>query len=236
VKRIEGEIDAIHELTREHDRMVDRLTNLEQIYLDEARDYLAEHLEHADIGLLEQWIANEPSMQRAVQIGLRKIAGIAAKRRFVNEIRTQGVEPLIGQLGERRAKADTKRMKFARPKYANATLPDNAIMPAFDDKANGLAQQRDKISRRTQALVAADNYAGFDLRNDQELWWIYLMESPPPRLAPSLYDYYQRRPDVAPTTDPDYVDMGPMQGDVPGDAAARAFIASDLEQRSGYLS
>ena len=99
-------IDAIHELTREHDRMVDRLTNLEQIYLDEARDYLAEHLEHADIGLLEQWIANEPSMQRAVQIGLRKIAGIAAKRRFVNEIRTQGVEPLIGQLGERRAKAD----------------------------------------------------------------------------------------------------------------------------------
>jgi len=236
VKRIESEIDAIHELTRERDRISDRLTNLEKIYLDEARDYLAEHLEHADVGLLEQWIAAEPSMQRAVQIGLRKLSGIAAKRRFVSEIRTQGVEPLIGQLDERRAKADQKRMKFQRPKYASATVPDNVITPAFDQKAQGLEQQRDKLGRRTQALVAADNYAGFDLRNDQELWWLYLMQSPPPRLAPSLYDYYQRRPDAAPMTDPDYVDMGPMQGDVPGDAAARAFIASDIEQGGAYLS
>jgi hypothetical protein len=236
VKRIESQIDAIHELTREHDRIRDRLTRLEEIYLDEARDFLAEHLEHADVGLLEQWIAAEPAMQRAVQIGLRKLSGIAAKRRFVNEIRTQGVEPLIGQLGERRAKAEQKRVKFSRPKYAYTMVPDNAITPTFDEKANGLAQQRDKLGRRTQALVAAENYAGFDLRNDQELWWLYLMQSPPPRLAPSLFDYYQRRPDVAPMTDPDYVDMGPMQGEVPGDAAARAFIASDIEQGGAYLS
>lgn len=236
VKRIESQIDAIHELTRERDRISDRLTRLEEIYLDEARDFLAEHLEHADVGLLEQWVATEPAMQRAVQIGLRKLSGIAAKRQFITEIRQQGVEPIISQLGERRAKADLKRAKFSRPKYAYQMVPDNAITPTFDEKASGLAQQRDKIARRTEALVAADRYEGFDLRNDQELWWIYLMQSPPPRYAPWLYDYYQRRPDATPMTDEDYVDMGPMAGEVAGDAAARAFIAGDLERGGTYLS
>jgi hypothetical protein len=236
VQRIESQIDAIHELTREHDRIADRLSRLEEIYLDEAQSFLGEHLEHADVGLLEQWVAAEPSLQRAVQMGLRKIAGITAKRRFVNEIRTQGIQPLIDQLGQRRAKAEQKRMKFSRPKYTYAMVPDNAVAPDFDQKASGLEQQREKLRRRTQTLVAAENYAGFDLRNDQELWWLYLMQSPPPRLAPSLYDYYQRRPNAAPMTDADYVDMGPMQGEVPGDAAARAFIAGDLEQGGAYLS
>jgi hypothetical protein len=236
VKRIESQIDAIHELTRERDRMSDRASRLEQIYLAEAQDFLGEHLENADVGLLEQWVAAEPSMQRAVQMGLRKLSGITAKRRFVREMRAVGVPEVIKQLDERRAKAQQKQGKYSRPKYAYVQLPDNAVDTAFDQKAESLAQQRDKISRRTQALVAAENYGGFDLRNDQELWWLYLMQSPPPRLMPSVYDYYQRRPDVAPMTDPDYVDMGPMQGEVPGDAAARAFIAGDLEQGGAYLS
>jgi hypothetical protein len=236
VKRIESEIDAIHELTRERDRISDRLAHLEEIYLSEAQDFLGEHLENADVGLLEQWVAAEPAMQRAVQMGLRKVSGITAKRRFVREMRAVGVPELIKNLDARRAKAQQKQGKFSRPKNANIQLPHDALDTSFDEKAQGLAQQRDKISRRTQALVAAENYAGFDLRNDQELWWLYLMQSPPPRLAPTLFDYYQRRPDIQPVTDPDYVDMGPMQGDVPGEAAARAFIAGDLEQGGTYLS
>jgi hypothetical protein len=169
-------------------------------------------------------------------MGLRKVSGITAKRRFVREMRAVGVPELIKNLDARRAKAQQKQAKFSRPKNANIQLPHDALDTSFDEKAQGLAQQRDKISRRTQALVAAENYAGFDLRNDQELWWLYLMQSPPPRLAPTLFDYYQRRPDIQPVTDPDYVDMGPMQGDVPGEAAARAFIAGDLEQGGTYLS
>jgi hypothetical protein len=236
VKRIESQIDAIHELTRERDRMSDRAARLEQIYLAEAQDFLGEHLENADVGLLEQWVAAEPSLQRAVQMGLRKLSGITAKRRFVREMRAVGVPEVIKQLDERRVKAQQKQGKFSRPKYAYVQLPFDGMDVAFNRKAESLAQQRDKLSRRTQALVAAENYGGFDLRNDQELWWLYLMQSPPPRLMPSVYDYYQRRPDVAPMTDPDYVDMGPMQGEVPGDAAARAFIAGDLEQGGAYLS
>jgi hypothetical protein len=230
VKRIDSELDALHELVREHDRLADRYANLDAIFLAESQDYLGEHLEHADAALLEQWVAAEPSLQRAVQVGLRKLAGLAAKKRFLGDI-AQGTNTLVGQLDQRRRKASSKVEKFARPKHAYSSFPDHMINSEFDHKVTAMGQQRDKLGRRVHVLVQADNYAGFDLRNDQELWWLYLMESPPPRVAPSLYDYYQRRPGVQPITDPDYVDMGPSASE----AAAMAYAAGELEQ-GGYLS
>ena len=68
-------------------------------------------------------------------------------------------------------------------------------------------------------------------RNDQELWWLYLMQSPPPRLAPSLFDYYQRRPNAQPVTVPDFVDMS----QTPAVTVATAYAAGELEQGT-YLS
>jgi hypothetical protein len=233
IKKLEAQIDAIHELVRERDRVADRLAHLEEIYLAEAQQYLGEHLEHADAALLEQWAAVEPDMLRAVQMGLRKIAGITAKRRFVTEIGTAGLPQVIGQLEQRAAKAQQKQGKFARPKNAYATFPSHMVAGDFDQKMEGMQTQRDKLSRRVQTLVAAENYGGFDLRNDQELWWLYLMQSPPPRFAPSLYDYYQRRPNAQPMIDPDYVEVE----DDPGVAqAAVAYAAGELEQGGAYLS
>jgi len=231
VKRINAQIDAIHSFAQQRDQAQARLANLETIYLVEAQDYLGEHLENADAGLLEQWVAAEPELQRAVQMGVRKLAGLTAKKRFLNEIDVNLRNVLLVQLDSRRAKARAKHSKFMRPKYQYATFQSNMIAADFDQKAQGLEAQRDKLSRRTQALVAAENYAGFDLRNDQELWWLYLMQSPPPRAAPALFDYYQRRPNAQPLTDPDYVDLSPT----PGEAMATAFAAGDVEQ-GGYLS
>jgi hypothetical protein len=234
VARIEREIDAIHELVREHDRLTDRLARLEEIYLAEAQEYLGEHLEHADAGLLEQWVQPHPELLRAVQIGLRKIAGLSAKKRFVTEIEHAIVSDLVPQLQQRRARAETKAAKFSRPKKAHGSYPDSSINREFDQKAQALQVQRDKIRGRTQRLVAAENYAGFDLRNDEELWWLYLMQSPPPRLAPSLFDYYQRRPGAQPITDPHYVDL--QESGHSGGAAAAVYAAHQHLESEGYLS
>lgn len=232
VKRITLEIDALHDFVKQRDQAQARLASLDAIYLAESQDYLGEHLGSADAALLEQWAAAEPDILRAVQMGVRKIAGLNAKIEFVREIATQGVTPLANQLSARRRKADAKYSKFSRPKYAYASFSNDMISRDFDQKMQGLQAQQDKLRRRVDGLVAAENYAGFDLRNDQALWWLYLTQQPPPRLAPSLFDYYQRRPNAQPLTDPDYVDMNRT---TPGEAMATAFAAGDMEQGT-YLS
>jgi len=232
VRRITSQIDAVHDITKQRDQAQARLANLDAIYLAEAQDYLGEHLENADVALLEQWAAAEPDIVRPVQIGLRKVAGLAAKRAFISEIAQQGVMPLSAQLSARRQKAEQKAHKFARPKYTYATFGNDMIAHDFEQKMSGLQVQQEKLRKRVDHLVAADNYAGFDLRNDQALWWLYLTQQPPPRLAPSLFDYYQRRPNAQPLTDPDYVEMNQT---TPGEAMATAFAAGDMEQGT-YLS
>jgi hypothetical protein len=231
MKRIRAAIDAVHEQVKQRDQAQERLTNLEPIYLAEAQDYLGEHLQGADAALLEQWAAAAPDLVRSVQIGVRKLAGLTAKKQFLVDISQRGITEFVQQLGQKRQKAQAKANKFSRPKYAYASFNNNMIRNDFDQKAAALEQQRDKLDRRTKALIAAENYAGFDMRNDQELWWLYFMQSPPPRLAPGLFDYYQRRPNAEAITDPDYADMGTT----PGEAMAVAFVAGDLEQGT-YLS
>ncbi len=237
IAKVHVQIDAIHELVRERDRIADRVAHLDEIYLAEAQNYLGQHLEHADPALLEQWAAAEPAVLRAVQMGVRTIAGITAKRGFIGDIRANGLPQLIGQLEQRRAKARQKADKFSRPKHAYSAFPDNTVTTNLRPKMQGLQTQREKLGRRVHTLVAAENYGGFDLRNDQELWWLYLMQSPPPRLAPSLYGYYERRPDAQPIVDPDYVDPGDnAEGPDLAEAAAVAYVAGDLEQGGTYLS
>lgn len=231
LRRIGGQIDAVHELVKQRDQAQARIGNLEPEFLAQARDYLGEHLEHADAALLEQWAQAEPDILRAVQIGVRKIAGLTAKRQFLDEIANNVQRTLMPQLGERLNKANAKATKFGRAKYMHATFPNNMVNPDMQQKLDALEQQRQKLRGRVDRLVAAENYAGFDLRNDQELWWMYLTQAPPPRFAPTLFDYYQRRPNAQPLTDPDFVDLGPT----PGEALATAYTAGEMET-GGYLS
>jgi len=232
VERINNQINAIHDLVRERDRLLDRQQNLEQIYLDEAQAFLGEHLASADVGLLEQWAqGTDLELSRAIQIGVRKIAGIQAKRSFLGDMANAGLPQMVAKLEERRNKAIQKRNKFSRPKHAYAFFADNTIDRRFEDKQRALSDQVDKLSTRVNKLVAARNYEGFDLRNDPQLWWLYFMHAAPPRYAPNLHSYYAQRPNASVITDPNYVDLDDGQDD----AAARAFVAADQEQ-GGYLS
>ena len=231
VERLDKDLDAIHTMTQQHDELADRLAHLDEIYLEQAQDFLGEHLEHADLALLEQWIANEPDLQRPVQQGLRRLAGVQAKRKFVGEIAQQGIPQTNAQLQERLDKTVQKAGKFQSPKKLYARYDDSAIGDDLSAKAAALQAQNDKLRRRVDSLVLARRYDGFNLAQDPQLWWLYLLDSPPPRYAPSLYDYYSRRPGITYIVEPDYVDLGPSTGQ----AAAAAVMAGSLEQGT-YLS
>ena len=231
VERLDRQITEIHELVREHDRLADRLAHLDEIYLGEAQDFLGEHLMNADAALLEDWAKTEPDLIRAVQMGVRKIAGLQAKRSILVDMSQSGVPQMIKQLEQRQQKAHRKYNKFSRPKYAYSSFGNQMIADGFDERSHKMKVQLAKLEDRVDKLVANQNYAGFDLRNDPYLWWWYFMESPPPRYAPHYHDYYQRNPSFNVVTDPDFVDEAPDRSE----DVARAFAASELEQ-GGYLS
>lgn len=230
VARIAGQIKAVHDVTQQRDQTADRLAHLDEIYLESAQGFLAEHLAHADHALLEQWVADQPE-QRAVQQALRKVAGLAAKQQIVGEIAGQGVPQMITSLSDRYIKAQQKATKYMRPKYQGSTVPDELINQDFDRKTQALADNQAKLERRLDAMMRFDDYSRFNLANDSQLWWWYFFESAPNRYyTPSLFDYYQRQPNIHIVED----DLGL---DAPGERAAAAFIAgNDLEQAGGYLS
>ena len=227
IERLTREIDATHKAVEEHDKLAARYKDLAAIYLQESQDFLGEHLEHADFALLETWVANEADLLRPAQMGLRRLAGIIAKRQFTGDLAQQGVPTIIGQLQERQQQAQQKVAKFSRPKNMYATFPDP---DDFSEKAAAIEAQRYKMQQRQYALMQADDYYRYDLRQDQSMWWLYLLGSPPPRYYPGLYDYYGRHPGVTVLVDDrEYVDLGTGR-------AARAFADRDLERGGAYLS
>ena len=232
VARLDNQINEIHALVQEHDKLVARLQNLDEIYLLEAQDFLGEHLMNADAALLEQWAQETPDLLRAVQMGVRKIAGIQAKRSILVDMTQSGIPTTLQQLEARQQKAYAKYNKFSRAKYAYSTFPDQMVQDGFSDKARNMQGQVDKLERRVDSLMANQNYAGFDLRNDPYLWWWYFMESAPPRYAPHYHDYYQRNPSFNVVTDPSFIDDEPDRSE----DVARAFAASEAMDTGGILS
>lgn len=232
VERLDKQISEIHDIVRQHDQLADRLAHLDEIYLGEAQDFLGEHLMNADAALLEDWAKGEPELLRAVQMGVRKIAGIQAKRSILVDMAQSGIPLTIQQLEARQQKAYQKYNKFSRPKHAFAYFSNDMINDGFAEKSRGMQSQIEKLNRKVDSLMANQNYAGFQLSNDPYLWWWYFMESAPPRYAPHYYEYYQRNPSFNVVTDPDYVDMSADRSE----DVARAFVASDAETGGGILS
>lgn len=228
--RLTKAIDEVHALVQEHDRLVHRLASLATIYLEEAQDFLGEHLANADGGLLEQWAQADAARLRAVQIGVRKVAGIAAKRDILLDMMKGGLPQAIAQLEQRRGKLARKAEKFERPKHAYRDWPDDVVDAQFDERATAMQGQLDKLQRRVDGLVANDRYASFDMRNDAHLWWWYFMQTQPPRYAPRYHEYYERNTDVQVVSDPAFAE------DDRSDALAAALIAGSQEQGEGYLS
>lgn len=232
LERIQKQLDDVHALVQKHDQMAERLARLDELYLAEAQDFLGEHLMNADAALLEQWAQETPELLHAVQMGVRKIAGLQAKRSILTDIAQSGVPQMIEQLQQRQAKAYQKQNKFGRPKHYASMFNDRMVADGFDQKASTMRTQIDKLDRKLDALIANQNYAGFDLHNDPYLWWWYFTESAPPRYAPHYYDHYRRNPSFHVVTDPAFTGASGRSEDV-----ARAFAATrDHESGGGILS
>lgn len=197
VNRLNAELDEVHELVRTRDASEARVPQLPQIYLRQAQEVLGEHLALADLPLLDEWLEREASVDRAVKMGLRRLAGMQAKIRLLGELEREGLTPLIAQLEKRRSKYARKRQKYGRSKYIRTNFPQSAMDQKFPAKAQKLRERHEKLSRLLGKIDAYDKFARFDLENAEDLWWKEITGSRPPRIMPSTRRWYEANPQVA---------------------------------------
>ena len=196
----EKEIDAVHEARRsERDRHArDRFAHLAEIYLAQAQDFLGEHLEHADLALLEQWVANEPELRAPGADRAAQARRAHAKRTFVGETIQQGVPAVIGQLTRSGATRRTRRsQKFDAPEVRvlrRSPIDGRRRLRAKTAALQAPSATRSAAPHRRLMRGATTTAASTSGRISRSV--VALLHRARRRRAttPGLYDYYQRRP------------------------------------------
>jgi len=202
VAQVEGRIDAVHELVRQHDQALARIPRLPEVYLDGCRQALAAHLRHADVQLLDQWIGADTADPQPVQLGLRRLSGATAKLGYLGTLQRQGVQQALSAAQDRVNRYGHKIDKFQRPKYARSPLSEDLLDPDFGTKAPHLMERADTLARLAERLLRFDRYDSFDLANPDELWWLEMTGRQPSTLTPELYRWYRHHPNTKVRADP----------------------------------
>ncbi|HJN72390.1 MAG TPA: hypothetical protein QGF58_00535 [Myxococcota bacterium] len=224
VKETQDEIDAVHDLVQRYDAALAMQPRLPETMLSTCWGALAEHLEHADAALLEQWLGDPPD--RALLIALRRMAGQGAKVEFLDEF-ASGLEAQATALQTRLAKYERKARKYSRGKYVGAHFDESNMDRKFGDKSKKMRSNLQKTQVLVDRMVRYDTYERFSLSNDPELWWYEFTRKRPPRHCPRLRSWYDRNPDRSPKVDVEEREAR---------AVAAATAAQAEEEDLGYIS
>ena len=203
IDQLQAQLNEIHELVRHHDQAKTRIPQLAHLYLEQSQSVLGEHLRQADVQLLEEWRAASAADDRSIQVGLRKLAGLRAKFEILRELHDQGLQLTIKDLQARASKYQRKTAKFSRSKYQYRAIHQNELDQKFGAKLKKLQDRQRKLAMLVTRIDGYDDYEGFSLDNDQELWWYELSGGKtPPRQLPRLRRYYDRHPSLKPAGGP----------------------------------
>ncbi len=232
--------DEIRGLVETHDRSTARLQHLEASYLEESQQALAEFFEHADLTLLSDWLDDDAAAQdgaqddasrrRAIQMALRRVAGLRAKSGFLNDLAAVSIRPMIASLDDRANKYRRKITKYGRPKYRGRSVTERELDRAFLAKRSKYTHRRNKLSELIERLDQYEDYENFMLSDPPELWWREMTRTRPPTQMRELRAWYDRHPDARPTAADD-----PWER-VDEDAAAVAEAAAAVDHDVDFLS
>lgn len=192
VSHAQREIDEVHELVQEHDRCLAEIPALPARVLVLAHKALARHLEHADVALLEDWLGTPPD--RAIQQALRRLAGLAAKVGYLDEVVDKGLDSFIKDLKARSAKFARKAQKYQRSKYWNMQFGPQDQDQKFGTKLPKYRAEQLKLQHQVERMMAFQAYDSVELDQDPELWWWHMTGKSPSRYLPTTRRYYQQVP------------------------------------------
>ena len=192
VSTIQGNIDAVHALVQEHDRCLAEIPTLPARILAQSQEGLAEHLMHADVALLQDWLGVPPD--RAIQLALRRATGVSAKLAFLDEAADKGLDGFLKEIRERSRKYARKLQKVGRSKNWGVQFGPEAQDRKFVLKVPKYRAEHLKLRNQLDRMMAFEEYDSFSLDQDPELWWWHMTGKSPSRYLPSTRRYYQRIP------------------------------------------
>ncbi|MEZ4219736.1 MAG: hypothetical protein R3B13_02325 [Polyangiaceae bacterium] len=204
IRGLESELASITELVQRHDESVSRLQNLARIYLEQCQKLLGEHLIQSDVKLLSEWLIQSGHDNRAVQMSLRKLSGMRAKRDFLRQLHTHGVAATVDALKDRAKKFERKAQKFLRPKHQSRNVGPQELESGLPNKLGKLQERTKKLRALVDRIGGYDQYERFSLDNDPYLWWWEQTGGKvPPSIMGTLHRYYQQNPSARPVIEKD---------------------------------
>lgn len=174
VQRLSAEVREVLDLVRQKDEAEARLSRLSELYLEECQKLLATHLLTADVGLLDQWRGED----RAVEILLRRLSGLGARRDYFRDLATGELQRAIADLRFQRQKLVDKATKYLRPKYAHVAVADPA--PNLAPKLSALRARREKALRQGERVQQFRDWDRYAIPGQTQQWWVVWVDSPPP--------------------------------------------------------
>jgi hypothetical protein len=199
IRNLEAELAHVSGLVQQHDQAVQRLENLARIYLEQCQQLLKEHLLQADVKLLSDWLSKSGGDIRPVEMGLRKLSGVRAKRDFIRQIYSYGVAATVDSLRDRATKYARKAQKFMRPKHYSRTIAQRELEESLPGKLNKMQERTQKLRALVDRIARYNQYERFSLDNDPYLWWWEQSGGKrPPAMMGTLHDYFEQNPSARP--------------------------------------
>ena len=230
------QVEAVHDLVRQHDEAQARLPQLPQLYLQQCHEYLGSYLAEADPGLLEEWLLQHAGKDRPALMALRRLAGLVAKKRFLQELVDNGLQRELADMRTRVNKYSRKIQKYLRPKNWSRRINERDLDHKFAGKVQKYHDRQQKLGKLIDRLYGYDTYGSFNLSNDPALWWMEFTGKRPPRQMPTTRSWYDRHSEIEIAHDAwdDWDDHDDRHDEI-STAVATAAVARELDD-VGYLS
>lgn len=208
-----AEVHAGEALEAEHTRCREGLRTLEQRYLANVRDALWEHLSTLDLAVIGPRLATAPH----VDVLARRVAGIAAKRTYIDGVAYHYLNVPEADLRRSLDKMNHEIIKWSRPKRAYQSVPAHVL----EQRSRSLAPRFTKSSQRFQkTYTKIYHFHDYDRgRLVQDfLWWDLMTDGRVDGdFIPEIRGFRERNPSYVYT---------PASHDDHDDAAAAAALAS----------
>jgi hypothetical protein len=194
---LEARKDAVDRLTARHDQAANRLARLQPRHLASARGKVIEHLKALKLPEIAKMVGSyEPAV-----IAVKRLAGLEAKRRYLDETFDEWVARPGAALKKALTKAQRDIVKLARPKNSQRRFDKSAFDRRFADRSDGWNKRWSRYRQSNSRIVAFDAYDRFDFDDGTPWWSVMTGDTVKARFIPEVATYYQRRADSAPRRD-----------------------------------
>lgn len=183
----------IEALAGRHAQLQALLANLEERHWSQTRARVHEQLFDLDGDDLLQLLAEyEPGLYAA-----KRIAGIAAKRRYLEALQAEWIAKPFAQVEQKLDKARRAATKYKQPKHVFAWFDGDAMQRKFTVPRENWDKRWRNVDVARERIVAFDRYDDYSLATGV-IWWHLMTDGAvKARFIPDVSSYYEQRSTLA---------------------------------------